>query len=565
MQKMLGTEHGGMNEVLANLYGLTGDEKYLKIAQRFNHMAVLGPASRREDKLTGLHANTQIPKFIGTARQYELTGQEWLKTASTFFWDTVVKERSYVIGGHSDGEMFSPKEKLSEALGPNTTETCNTYNVLRLTRHLFCWDPKAEYADYYERALYNHILASQNPVTGMMCYYVPLRSGSNKVYNTPYDSFWCCTGTGIENHAKYGDSIYFHNDTTLWVNLFISSELNWRTKGLKVCQETRYPDEAASRLVFTADKPLELSLKIRHPYWASSGFEVKVNGERVASSSTPGSYATVSRMWRTGDTVVMVMPFHLHNEGFRDNPKRQAFMHGPLVLCAEVAKANPLPVVVTEGGMVLDSSTAMPGKPSTFRGSPDVFRFVGEDAAWPVVLDPFYKVHDERRYVVYWDLLTPAQWQARQDEYRAELARQTELDARTVDRVSVGDRQSERDHELRGQKSGAGTFGGRMWRHATEGGWFSYRLKVVPDQPQELRITYWGSDAGRREFDILVDGERVATQRLENNRPDQFYDETYPLPKTLVENKTSVTVRLHAHPGMTAGGIFGCGILKPEN
>ncbi len=178
MQKMLDTEHGGMNEVLANLYGLTGEQKYLKIANRFNHMAVIGPPSKRQDKLTGLHANTQVPKFIGTARQYELTGKEWLKTASTFFWDTVVNERSYVIGGHSDGERFSPKEKLSEAFGPSTTETCNTYNMLKLTRHLFCWEPRAEYADYYERALYNHILASQNPETGMMCYYVPLRSGS---------------------------------------------------------------------------------------------------------------------------------------------------------------------------------------------------------------------------------------------------------------------------------------------------------------------------------------------------------------------------------------------------
>ncbi len=175
MQKMLGNEHGGMNEVLANLYGLTGEEKYLKIAQRFNHMAVIGPAGQRTDKLTGLHANTQIPKFVGTARQYELTGQELLKTASTFFWDTVVHERSYVIGGHSDGEAFSPKEKLSQAFGPSTTETCNTYNMLKLTRHLFAWEPSCEYADYYERALYNHILASQDPKTGGMCYYVPLR------------------------------------------------------------------------------------------------------------------------------------------------------------------------------------------------------------------------------------------------------------------------------------------------------------------------------------------------------------------------------------------------------
>ncbi|MCY2986826.1 MAG: glycoside hydrolase family 127 protein, partial [Planctomycetota bacterium] len=310
MQKMLGNEHGGMNETLANLYGLTGDEKYLKIAQRFNHLAVIGPASQREDKLTGLHANTQIPKFVGTAREYELTGEDGLKTASTFFWDTVAKERSYVIGGHSDGEHFSPKEKLSQALGPSTTETCNTYNMLKLTRHLFCWDPQAEYADFYERALYNHILASQSPESGMMCYYVPLRSGSQKNYNSPLDAFWCCTGTGVENHAKYGDSIYFHDgDKSLYVNLFIASELNWKARGLKLRQETKYPDEPASRLTLTCEQPHELSLRIRHPWWATAGLKICVNGQPQSLASQPGSYALVTRTWKTGDTVELAMPF----------------------------------------------------------------------------------------------------------------------------------------------------------------------------------------------------------------------------------------------------------------
>src|SRR5947207_8720475 len=255
MQAMLQTEHGGRNETLVNLYALTGEEKYLKISLRFNHHRVIDPCADLEDPLTGLHANTQIPKFIGTARQYELTGDHALKTASLFFWNTVARERSYVIGGHSDGEGFSPKERLSQALGPNTTETCNTYNMLKLTRHLFCWEPKAEYADYYERALYNHILASQNPETGMMCYYVPLRSGSRKNYNGPTDSFCCCTGTGVENHAKHGESIYFHDDRNLYVNLFIASELNWKEKGLQLRQETKYPDETATKLVFTCDRP----------------------------------------------------------------------------------------------------------------------------------------------------------------------------------------------------------------------------------------------------------------------------------------------------------------------
>lgn len=584
MQKMLSAEHGGMNEVLANLYGLTGEKKYLTIAQRFNHMAVLGPASQREDKLTGLHANTQIPKFVGTARQYELTGQDWLQTASVFFWNTVVKERSYVIGGHSDGEGFSPKEKLSEAFGPSTTETCNTYNMLKLTRHLFCWEPKAEYADYYERALYNHILCSQHPETGMMCYYVPLRSGSHKEYNTPLNSFWCCTGTGIENHAKYGDSIYFHNDSTLWVNLFIASELNWKAKGLKVRQETKYPEEAASRLVFSVAQPVDLTVKIRRPWWAVSGFVVKVNTDKakdsssfgasvshgvdvangVMDSSTSGNFVYLSRTWKDGDTVEITMPLHLRTEGFKDNPRRFAFMHGPLVLSAEVDTAKPLPAVLAEPSRAIDSLKPVAGRLSTFTGPSDLFRFIGQDANRQVTFEPFYQMHGARRYVVYWDQLTSAQWQTRQNEYQAELAREKELDARSVDRVSMTDGAGERRHGLQGEKMETGEFSNHRWRHATDGGWFSYNLKVLPDQPQELLVTYWGSDAGGREFDILIDGQKLAAEKLESNKPGQFYDQTYPLPKEFTTGKTRVTVKFQARPGRMAGGVYGCAIVKAK-
>jgi len=562
MQRMLDTEHGGMNEVLANLYGLTGEQKYLKIAQRFNHMAVIGPASRREDKLTGLHANTQVPKFIGTARQHELTGQAWLKTASAFFWDTVVNERSYVIGGHSDGERFTPKEKLSEALGPDTTETCNTYNMLKLTRHLFCWEPRAEYADYYERALYNHILASQDPQTGMMCYYVPLRSGSRKRYNDPVNSFWCCTGTGIENHAKYGDSIYFHSDAGLWVNLFIASELNWQTHGLRLRQETNYPEEDRSRLLFTCNKPVRLTLHIRHPYWALSGFEIRVNGQGAANSSAPGSYAAVSRTWKSGDMVEVRMPFSLRTECFRDNPRRIAFMNGPLVLCADVGSQKDYPAIVAESNEILASIKSISDKPSHFAGSPKIFRVLGQRRGQGVTLEPFYRMHGNRNYMVYWDVFNAAQWQAKEQEYQTELARQKALQARMVDEVLPGNKQSERNHNLKGQKTSSGTFSDRKWRHATDGGWFSYELKVLPDQPQELSVTYWGSDSGNRVFDIIVDGTKLTTQRLQNNRTGEFYDEVYQLAESLTKAKDKVTVKFQAHPGAWAGGIFHLKVLK---
>jgi DUF1680 family protein len=564
MQSMLDAEHGGMNEALANLYGLTGDRKYLEIAQRFNHMAVIGPASKRQDRLTGLHANTQVPKFVGTARQYELTGEEWLKTASVFFWDTVVNERSYVIGGHSDGEQFSPKERLSEALGPNTTETCNTYNMLKLTRRLFCWEPWAEYADYYERALYNHILASQNPETGMMCYYVPLRSGSKKTYNTHDNSFWCCTGTGIENHAKYGDSIYFHSDTDLWVNLFVASELNWKSKGLKLRQETTFPETGTSRLAFELKKPLKLNLNIRHPYWANEGFEILLNGQKTSVTSNPGSYMTLSRTWKSGDTVEIVTPFSLRTEGFRDNPRRIAFMNGPLVLCAEVSATGSYPAIIAEPEDLMNGFEPVDGRPSTFANTAGIFRVAGKTAPANVRLEPFYKMHSDRHYVVYWDIFTEKQWQEKEEQYRAELTRRQELEKRTVDYVLPGNPQNERDHNLQGEKTGAGDFSDRKWRHATDGGWFSYDLKVLSDQLVELSVIYWGSDGGNRVFDILVDGVKIAAERLENNRPGEFYDQIYSIPETLTKDKSKVTVRFQAHSGAWAGGIFGLYVLRAQ-
>jgi uncharacterized protein len=562
MQLMLGNEHGGMNEVLANLYALTREEKYLKMAQRFNHMAVIKPAAARQDKLTGLHANTQIPKFVGTARQFELTGQEWLQTAALFFWNTVVHERSYVIGGHSDGEMFSPKEKLSQALGPNTTETCNTYNMLKLTRHLFGWDPQPVYADYYERALYNHILASQNPENGMTCYYLPLRTGAHKSYCTPTDSFWCCTATGVENHAKYGESIYFRGGDSLYVNLFIASELNWAERGVKVRQETRYPEQGQTRLVVSCQNPVRFDLRLRRPAWATAAFEVRVNGRRQWLVSSPGEYAVLSRTWASGDAVEVHMPVTLRTEAFRDNPGRFALLHGPLVLCAAVQAAKA-PAVVGTKEQLIASLAPVSGKPSTFLTSGDVCRVPGQSNPQPLTFEPLYQMHGNRSYAVYWDAFTPAEWQAKEAAVLAEWAAAQALEARSVDVVRPGEEQNERDHQLQGEHSDAGDFGARKFRHATDGGWFSWKVKVLPNAPQVLRVTYWGSDAGRS-FEVLVDGTKIATQRLENNAPDKLFDAEYPLPAALLNGRESLTVRFQAQARGFAGGVFGLRVLKAE-
>ena len=241
-QIMLRQEPGGMREVMADVYAITGDKRYLVLSERFYHHAVEDPLAKRQDDLRGLHANTQIPKIIGDARAYELTGEAQARAISEYFWETVVHHHSFVIGGNSVDEHFSAPGQIASHLTPMTAETCNTYNMLKLTRHLFTWDPRVEFADYYERALYNHILASVGPEPGQFTYYVSLKPGHHKSFSTPYESFWCCVGTGMENHVKYGDSIYFHDDDTLFVNLFIPSVLTWREKGLTITQTTKYPE-----------------------------------------------------------------------------------------------------------------------------------------------------------------------------------------------------------------------------------------------------------------------------------------------------------------------------------
>ena len=301
--------------------------------------------------------------------------------------------------------------------------------------------------------MYNHILASQNPETGMMCYYVPLRSGSRKVYNSALDDFWCCTGTGIENHAKYGDSIYFHDGAkTLYVNLFIASELSWQAKGVTVRQETGYPLEQSTRLVLACRQPTELVMKIRHPAWAESGFAVRVNGQVQASVSRAGTFEEVSRLWQSGDTIEISLPFGLRTEGFRDNPNRRAFLHGPLVLAAEIDARGPIPAIVADAAGAISSLKPLAGRPSTFTGSPSVFRQAGKAAELNLTLKPFYKVHGARHYVVYWDLYTPSEWQAKEAEHAAGLARRKALEERTVDLVTPGEEPNEKRAPARGRE-----------------------------------------------------------------------------------------------------------------
>jgi uncharacterized protein len=566
MQAALGTEHGGMNEVLANIYAATGNPEYLRIAHKFDHHAIFDPLLRREDPLNGLHANTQFPKIIGAAREYELGGDPQYRDIATFFWDRVVHHRTYVMGGNSDGEAFFPEEEFSKHLGASGPETCNTYNMLKLTRHIFEWSPSADAMDFYERGLFNHILPSQDPETGMVLYYCPLKPGAWKSFSTPDDSFWCCVGTGMENHAKYGDTIYFHDDRSLYVNLFIPSELTWKERGLVVRQETRFPQEDTTHLTLTTKGPVRVALKVRYPGWAQSGMMVTVNGKAVSIAEARGSYATIDREWTSGDRVDIRLPMALHTEAMPDDPKMIAVMYGPIVLAGDLGR-DGLDAIKRYGpsapqmGRVktptipvfIGDVASVPSKIAPVAGARLHFATHGLAQPHEVSLVPLYQIVDQR-YTVYWTVLSPSAWTARKAEIAALDARRKDIDARAIDTVVVDNATSERDHGYKGENATQGYFEGRRTREA-RGGWFSYTLRVPADRPVTLVCTYRGSEGRRRSFDVMVDGEKVAAESLEYH-PTEELDREYPIPESLTRGKDQVTVRFQAQPQSTAGAVL---------
>ncbi len=576
-QSMLDTEHGGMAETAADAYAMTGDEKYLALALRFTHHAVMDPLANRQDQLDGLHSNTNIPKMIGYERIYELTGRDAYHAAPLFFWQTVVGNRSYANGGNGDFEHFFPPKDFKGHIQSNAaTETCCSYNMLKLSKELFQRSPDSKFADYYERTVYNHILASQEPVHGMMCYFTPMRPGQFKVYNDPVNSFWCCVGTGIENHAKYGEAIYFHSpgNQELYVNLFIPSLLSWPELGMTLRQETRFPERGESTIHFTCDRPTLLGLKVRQPSWGR-GMSFKVNGKPVHAAVGSDGYETVNRTWGNGDVLSVTLPMSVRIEELPNTREKQAVMYGPLLLVGSLGKEGmeKTPDIMPdqdpyEPSPALEKATFVTASSDAARqikqvsGEPLTFRTEGLGQPEDVTLIPMYRAHHER-YNVYWSVYSPEQWEQRKAELDAEAAKQRALDLRTVDEFLPGNQQSEVDHHLQSQNSNTGYFN-KNWRDASQGGWFSFTMKVDPSHPLELLCTYWGSDAGNRAFDILVDGVSIGTQVLENNRPGVFFDVAYDIPAALVAGKSSVTVELKAKPGAMAGGLFGCRLLRKE-
>lgn len=562
MQQVLACEFGGMNEALADLYAYTKDESTLALARRFdNHKAIMDSLALGIDDLEGKHANTQVPKVIGAARLYELTGSRRDSTIASFFWRTVVAHHSYVNGGNSDGEHFGTPGRLNERLSTSTTETCNTYNMLKLTRHLFSWQSRPEYSAYYERAVFNHILASQNPDDGMCTYYTPLISGGKKGYLSPFQSFCCCSGSGMENHVKYGDFIYSEGaDSSLFVNLFIPSRLHWTSRGMTIGQDTDIPASGNAVLTVNTGRPQSAVFRLRYPEWAES-MSVKVNGRALSLKASGGSYVSIERVWEDDDRVEISFKIKLYTVAMPDNDKRVGLFYGPALLAGELGKEEPdmerdIPVLVTDGRPVEEWLEKVSDAPLRFR-TKDVGR------PKDMTLIPFHAMHHQH-YVVYWDLFTTETWKDMQEAYKSELKRLQELDKITVDYIVLGEMQPERDHNLRGEGIGTGMSHRKKWRAAWVGGWFEFDMKVLPDVPQELRVTYWGGETAHLEFDIFAEGKAIARQHLYQNKPGSFFEARYPLPRQLWEGKEKITIRFKGVPGNWTGAVYNARVVKQE-
>lgn len=583
IQAMLATEHGGMNEVLADLTADSGDPRFLALAARcFHHRKVLDPMFRGEDRLNGLHGNTQIPKVVGLAREFELTGNPLYQNAALTFWDHVLNHRSYVIGGHGESEHFFPVEQFPQRLTPNTCETCNTYNLLKLTRHLFTWQADAARMDFVERAMINHLAANIGRAPGEFGYFLGLSSVGVKVFSTAYDSWWCCVGTGLENPARYGEMIYAVSSDTLWVNLFLGSTFDWREKGVFITQDTVFPDEETTRLRIRTTTPARFILKLRHPHWCAIP-ELTLNG-RTLAFLTASSYISIEREWTNDDVLELRLPMTPRLEALPHSDGRiQALVFGPTVLAAivpdEPGIANPSKLRFSEHLEARGKTDAFPpffvseNHEAIFAGLKPTdhfaeFRADGIMKPADLTFVPMHRVYEEA-YAVYLQCLSPDEWIEKENSLRAERDELLRVENGKLDAITPGYQQPEVEHALAGENTTIEDFADRKCRIASDGGWFSYQMKTDPEEAMVLQITYWGGVWHERNFDVLIDGEHLARQKLLTNRPGDFFDQYHEIPKAFTAGKQRVTLRFQSHPGDIAGGVFGLRMLRasavPEN
>ncbi|MBL0171035.1 MAG: glycoside hydrolase family 127 protein [Gemmatimonadaceae bacterium] len=581
MQSMLNTEHGGMNEILADLYADTGDARWLALSRRFEHQAFTTPLKRHQDNLSGKHGNCQIPKLMGSAARYGYTGDMDDIVAASFFFDRVARHHSYASGGHGLNEYFGPPDKLSARVDGRAAETCNVYNMIKLSRRLFSLRPDGAYADFHERALFNHILASIDPTDGRTSYMVPVGRSEQQEYQDMLRDFTCCVGSGMESHALHGLGVYYESSDTVWVNLFVPSTAQCAVAKAQLTMDTNFPDGDSATIRVTVPTPKSFTLAVRRPVWAGDGFAIAVNGvaleqpklstlnDPVAGGRAGGignesevvssGYVSITRTWKSGDTVSVTLPKSLHLEPTADNPQVTAIMWGPLALAGEVGSRigrtpeNAQTTPRTEVPMLV-SSSRQPGDfvvPAARSGD---FRITGAPrratdgaVAGDIALTPFYRTH-RRRYSLYYDLLTPAEFESRVGEMAAARAAAARLVASTVGLVQVGDVASERDRNY--QSDPKDRVVGRAERRTNRAGtgWFSYDLPVSATAPMALVVTYFvepGLPAPLGNFDVLVDGTSVG-HYAPNQAASAFYDAVYDVPAALTAGKGSVTVRLQA-------------------
>jgi uncharacterized protein len=585
VEGMMGNEYGGMNEVYADAYGMTKNVKYLNAAKKWSHKWLLNAMATGTDNLDNKHANTQVPKAIGFARIAELSGDAAYTKGAQYFWSTVTGKRSVAIGANSRQEYFPDASKYTDFVNvPEGPESCNSYNMLKLTEDLFRMSPQAKYADFYERSLFNHILSVIHPSHGGYVYFTPARPRHYRVYSKVNSAMWCCVGSGMENPGKYAQFAYVHKSDSLFVNLFLASELNWKEKGVKITQTTAFPEEEKTKLTIATAAPAKFRLLIRHPSWVKPGeFKVVVGTDTVSSQSNASSYVEVNRTWNDGDVVTVLLPMHNSVEAMPNVANYVAILHGPIVLGAKTGTESLTGLVADDGrwshiagGPQLDLTQApmlaakpdsiasrlipVPGKPLTFK-APFLFAAKKDTS---LVFEPFYKIHDAR-YMMYWMLLTDAKTL---DSLSKAQAAALLLEGRTIDRLVPGQQQPEVDHKMTSTNSTTGIANGESYRSAGSctdgsGGSITYELDTKLETDLSLMVRYWGNETScTRTFDILVDGQKVATENLINKwKRSEFVNQEYAIPNNLVQGKARIEVKFQAATG-TVGGFFGVRLLR---
>ncbi len=592
IQEMLYSEHGGLNAAFADMAVILDDPRYLQLAKRFTHDRIVEPLTRSKDTLTGLHANTQIPKIVGALKVAELSDNKVWEEAAVYFWETVSQERSVSIGGNSVREHFHGKDDFTPMVedveGP---ETCNTYNMLKLSKLLFLRTGDTRYLDFYERATYNHILSSQHPEHGGLVYFTSMRPGHYRMYSSVQDSMWCCVGSGIENHSKYGELIYTHDVDNLWVNLFISSSLQWPKKGVSVDLQTRFPDQNEVAIAISKTKPGASdpwTLNIRQPSWLSGPLEIRVNGKPVSAEEKAG-YVSIERVWREGDEVTFTLAASPRVEQLPDGQDYYSVLYGPVVLATRVQafENESLSFVADDSRMghiaagPVCPPEALPvilGDPASFlegldrQSSEDLIFTVSDhmavgnagdnplDASASKTLIPFFRLHDSR-YQVYWPQMQETEFSAFVADAKAKSEAKAELMAKTVDQITPGEQQPEVEHDFAGENTRAGVNNGMHWRDAT--GWFSYNLKNPDKRARLLRLTFFAGDRDRH-FTVYLNNRELASVSLPHGEPDtEFYTVDYVIPDALT-NQPVLQLKFVAEPDSVAGGIYGIRLMSGE-